>query len=257
MSSFLIAVSLLVVSTTAFADNAILRFSYWTEASPPFVILDGTPEKPVKSGVLKDIAEEIADQLNMQAVFINLPVQRIEQQLSTGEIDIDCITQPAWKKQADDFHWSPVIFQGADRFLVNSSQKHELKAFEDLKGKTLGVYNGYIYAPSISEMIQNGTVQVVKVAGIDHGVKLLSLNRIDALIDFDVLLEYKIASGYQDSFALADLIAERYDLFCAYSKKMKVEASQVDSVIETMVKTGKIKSILKQYHLFSEKNNTF
>ena len=256
MKSLLIAVSLLVASSITCAEESILRFSYWTEASPPFVFLDDAPEKPVKTGVLKDLAEEIATQLKKQAVFINLPVQRIESQLNAGEIDIDCITQPAWKKHPNDYHWSPVIFQGADRLLVKNERKHEFKTFEDLKGKMLGVYNGYIYHSTITNMINQSEIQTVKVSGIDHGVKLLSLDRIDALIDFDALLAHKIASGYQDRLALADLIVEQYDLFCAYSKKMEIDASLVDGVIEAMVKSGKIKNIIDRYNLISGQENS-
>jgi len=249
MKSYLIAVTLMLLSPFIFAEDATLRFSYWQEATPPFVILDETQDKIVKSGVLKELAEQIAAHLNMQVKFINLPVLRIEPQLSAGEVDIDCITRPDWKKHPDNLHWSPVIFQGADRLLVKTARKHEFKVFEDLKGKLLAVYNGYTYHPKITEMINNGEITSVKVSGIDHAVNLLSLDRIDALIDFDVLLENKIASGYQESLALADLIVERYDLYCAYSKKIKIEANLVDSVIKKMVETGEINDMLnRKYH---------
>jgi hypothetical protein len=69
------------------------------------------------------------------------------------------------------------------------------------------------------KMIKEGKINTVKVTGIDHGIKLLQLDRIDDLIDdFDILLEYKIKNEHPESLALTGLYAENYDLFCAYSK---------------------------------------
>lgn len=229
------------------AQDNVLRFSYWTEASPPFVIMDESAEKTPVRGVLKDLAEEISVGLGKEMSLIHLPVQRIELQLNSGDIDIDCITQPAWKNHPEELHWSPVLFQGADRFLVRRESQKAFKSFADLKGKNLGVYNGYVYHQRVMEMIKNGEVQAVKVADIDHAVQLLLLNRIDALIDFDVLLNYKISSGYEDLLALADLIAEEYELFCAYSKHIKVDVGAVDRVIEELAVSGKINEIINRY----------
>jgi hypothetical protein len=108
--------------------------------------------------------------------------------------------------------------EGSDRFLVESSKENALTAFSDLKGKSLGGYNGYFYHPKVMGMMRHGDIIAVKVSGIDHGIKLL-LDRIDVLIDFDILLDYKIKTEYSESLALADLYADSYELFCAYSKK--------------------------------------
>jgi ABC-type amino acid transport substrate-binding protein len=247
MKSLFFSVLLISFAEIAHAGESVLRFSYWTEASPPFVIFSDTPDKTLKKGVLKDLALEIASALNKQAEFVNLPVKRIEPQLLSGEIHIDCITQPAWKMHPDLLHWSPVLFRGADRFLVKRDRKLPLNTFKDLSDKRLGIYNGYTYHPEIMDMIEKGDIQSVKVSGIDHGVTLLSLDRIDALIDFDILLNHKIKSGDHNDLILADLIAEEYDLYCAYSPKMPVEAALVDEVIERLISSGKLNEVLHRY----------
>lgn len=247
MRSTLLCCNLLLFSCFSHAQEKELVFSYWSEASPPFIFLndrqDGVPEK----GIIKDLGLLIAQRLNLVPRFINLPVQRIEQKLRSGELDIDCITNPIWKELPNELNWSPALFGGADRFLVKRSKKASIRKLEDLKGKSLGVYNGYVYHADLMRMIDGGAINAVKVSDIDHGIQLLLLERIDALIDFDVLLNYKIQHGYSDSLALADLYAERYDLYCAYSKKMSIDRVAVDEALLDIISSGQLEDILNRY----------
>ncbi len=247
MPIFFLFVGFLLPLRVFAADEPPLRFSYWAEASPPFVMLDQPTKKIPETGVLKDLADQIALQLGRNTQFINLPVPRIEPFLNSGGIDIDCITQPGWKEHPETMHWSPVLFTGADRFMVKRSEGHQLSRFEDLKGKNLGIYNGYIYHPDITRMIEAGEIKTVKVTDLDHAVQLILLGRIDAMIDFDILLEYKIAAGFEDQLELADLVAETYDLYCAYSKHIGIDPKLVDGVIQSMKEAGTIDTIIKKY----------
>ena len=248
MKSTVLCFCFLFLSFSSSAENKILTFSYWSQAGPPFIFLDKNL-KDIDRGLIKDLAELISDRLKAASPrFVNIPVLRTESQLITGAVDFDCITNPMWKTSPNKYYWSPSIFKGADRFLVKSSKKHDLDTFSDLKGKALGVYNGYTYHPQIMKMIKEGDINAVKVSSIDHGIQLLLLDRIDTLIDFDILLNYKIRNEHSESLALADLIAERYDLFCAYSKHIAFNKAQLDKVFEDLINQGEITNLLKHYN---------
>ncbi len=248
MRSTLLCCNLLLFSCFSHAQEKELVFSYWSEASPPFVLLDDAGSNNVESGIIKDLAKILSDKLQISPPrFVNIPVARTESKLQSGEIDINCITNPIWKETPSKYYWSPVLFTGADRLLVKSSKKNEFLKFEDLKGKSLGIYNGYTYHSEIMKMIENSEINAVKVSGIDHGVQLLLLDRLDALIDFDILLSYKIKKDETDSLALADLYAERYDLYCAYSKKMSIDRVAVDQALLDIISSGQLEDILNRY----------
>ena len=132
--------------------------------------------------------------------------------------------------------------------LAKIRRKNDLNLFADLKGKSLGVYKGYTYHPNIMKMIESGDIDAVKVSDVDHGIKLLLLERIDALIDFDILLDYKIKHEYPESLALAALLAESYDLFCAYSKEISFDKVQLNKVFEDIITRGEVTTLLKQYN---------
>jgi len=222
-----------------------LRFSYWPEATPPFVFVDNGA---VYSGIIKELGDAIGGALNIPVTFINIPTQRTDSQLEEGLIDLSCITNPIWKKAPEAYHWSPSLFKGADRFLVKKQLQHKIKSFSDLKGLTIGIHKWYVYHETIMGMIESGEVNTIKISGIEQGVQLLSLGRIDALIDFQALLQYQIkALNLGNQFALADKYADQYDLHCAYSKKMPVSRDAVDAVINKLISSGKLDAMLSHY----------
>lgn len=249
MKWILLFLILCVPSLNVFAEEKreSLTFSYWSVASPPFVMYSNDTKHDVDSGIIKALSEAISHSLNVNYTLVDLPVQRIEPQLQSGDIDVDCITNPLWKKNPELYYWSPPLFNGSDRFLVKKGREHNATKFNDLVGKRLGIYNGYTYHPEIMEMISSEKLEAIKLSDIDHGIELLLLDRIDALIDFDILLNYKLKTKYSASLALADLVAEKYELFCAYSKKMIIDRTRVDDVLEDLVKDGSINMMLEKY----------
>jgi ABC-type amino acid transport substrate-binding protein len=97
-------------------------------------------------------------------------------------------------------------------------------------------------------MIDNGDVATIKVKGIEHGLQLLKLKRLDALIDFGVLLKYQLREkGLTDQLVLADLPADEFDLHCAYSKKMNISAGDLNLIFTELKKKGELDKILNQY----------
>lgn len=249
MKSCLLILIILLFSWRVLAEgkNEVITFSYWNEASPPFVFSSDRKQEAIKSGLIKELAELIAQQLDATPKFVKLPVQRIEPHLLSGQVDIDCITNPIWKEHPDAYDWSPSMFESADRLLVRRDDAQKISSFEDLKGNILGVYNGYVYHSDIMKMIENGDIEAVKVADIDHGVQLLLLDRIDVLIDFDVLLSYKLQDVHKNSLAFADLVPETYKLHCAYSKKMRFDENDVNKIISDLVSKGDIRRLLNSY----------
>ena len=240
----ILLVFLFSVASVVSAED-VLRFSYWDDAKPPFVI---QREGVVSSGIIKDLADKIAEEFGSSVDFVKLPVGRIEEQLDAGAIDIDCLTSPRWKNTPSLYNWSPVLFKGADRFLAQAEFASKLNAFSDLKGATLGIYNAYVYHPEIMKMIASGEVSTIKVKGVEHGIQLLQLKRLDALIDFGLLLKYQIREkSLGDQLVLAELPADEFDLHCAFSKKMAGSPVRLNAAFDKLIQEGQITQILRRY----------
>lgn len=226
-------------------DNQTINFSYWDQATPPFVL---TENDVIVGGIIKDIGDNIGHFLKRPASYLKLPVSRIEPYLKSGKVDADCVTSPIWKETPKDLLWSPVLFQGSDRFLVKNDTQITIQKFSDLKGKQIGIYNGYVYHPEIMKMIKNKSVTTVKIKDLKKGIELLQLDRIDTLIDFDTLIEYELlAQNLQNKFSLAEKHADDFNLFCAYSKESNVSPAEFNDAVAYLISTGKIKEILSAY----------
>ncbi|GEM_PF-1619371 len=241
----------LLTSTSGFADELGhehlpgITFSYWTDATPPFAIVEGDV---LSGGLIKDIGDAIANKLKLTPHYLDLPVARIELHLKEGYVDADCITNRKWKTSPDNYYWSQTLFKGSDRLLVRKGTDFSIDEFKDLEGKRLGVYNGYVYHAAIMDMIADGKVQAVKVNSVEKGVLLLKLGRLDALIDFGVLLSFQMKTADPESeLVFAPLIADEYELSCAYSKTSSVAKEDFDRALSELIKEGYITKILAKY----------
>lgn len=222
-----------------------LVFSYWTEASAPFAMYRGNR---LEQGIIKDLGHAMAKYLGREVKFSLLPSKRIEPYLINGDIDFDCITNPMWKERPDAYRWSPSLFDGADRFLVRHGESNDITDFKNLKGRILGIYQGYVYHPTIMKMIETKQVATVKVSDIDKGLQLLKLKRIDALIDFGVVLSHQLkAQNLHDSLTLATLPADTFKLHCAYSHKVDIDYTTIDNAFRALISDGQLRHILNKY----------
>ncbi len=221
-----------------------LVFSYWTDATPPFAIVE---KQTIVDGIIKNIGDEIGERIDYPVSFRRIPVARIEQSLVSGDIHVDCITSPIWKENAEAYGWSPVLFKGADRFLIRKNTK-DVVHFSDIKGRQVGIYNGYTYHPVITEMFAKNEAQDVQVRGIKNGTDMVVLGRLDTLIDFGTILKYHIKQHPQGHLlTLASKHADDYNLQCAYSQKMPIPQDTVNNAIQHMLADGTMRQILKQY----------
>ncbi|MDX1693898.1 MAG: transporter substrate-binding domain-containing protein [Ketobacteraceae bacterium] len=226
-------------------SNKKLVLAYWDNATPPFAILENGE---LKAGIIYDIGQNLAKRLNVRVEYKLVPTKRIERELLSGGIDLDCITSPIWKENPDAYLWSPVLFTGADRFLLQKQSDITISSVADLKGLRVGVYPGYTYHDDVMKMLNSGAAHRVPVKGVDHGIKLLLAGRIDTLIDFGVLLRHKIKTqGLYDQLVLADAPADEFELRCACSPKARINRDMLSRQLQAMVNDSTIARILARY----------
>lgn len=241
----LVFTTLALLLSTALNAEDTLKFSYWTKAHPPFVFRDGNQ---LSGGIIKDLGDALASSLGRTAAYVELPSKRIEPYLISGKLDIDCITNPIWKDTPDAFRWSPVLFDGADRFLVRSGKENDIQDLYDLRGKILGIYQGYVYSEALTQMIDSKEVATTQVSDVEKGIYLLGLKRIDALVEFGVILDYHLKNMTKaDEFSIANLPADQYKLHCAYSHKINADYQDIDNAFRTMIDSGTVTQILNKY----------
>ena len=97
-------------------------------------------------------------------------------------------------------------------------------------------------------MIESGKIKTVKVDSVEKGILLLKLKRLDALIDFGVILRYQMKTADEEKeLRLAELLADEYELSCAYSRKSSIAVAELDKAISELIDEGFVDEILKKY----------
>lgn len=234
----------LLAGPVALADEALVM-AYWTNATPPFALREGDK---LTGGIIRDLGDELAGRMNVDIRYQLLPTKRIERQLQAGTVHLDCVTSPIWKEAPDKLGWSPLLFHGADRFLVNRDKALHIKSFTDLEGLSVGVYSDYVYHPAIMALFESGKTKRIDLNDIDHGIKLLLANRIDTMIDFGVLLSYQLdRQNLSGKLRLAEKHADDFELRCAYSPKLADKQVIIDKHLQEMVDDGAVARILADY----------
>lgn len=242
----LVSVMLLLATLTSYSASAEeLRFSYWNEATDPWVSQDvSAPHK----GILLDLGALIAKHLGADAQFLKLPVARIQPWLLDGKIDLDCVANPAWREQPDLYHWTPVLFRDFDGLLVRKGQAATIRELKDLIGKKVAIYHHYTYLKEFRQLMASGQIEAVNMVDLETGMQLLRLGRVDAVVEFGIVLKYRLRdSKLASEFELAQGRLEDFDLQCAYAKNQLIKPEKINDSIRQLVESGAIETMLGKY----------
>lgn len=240
----LLAAVWLALAGVVNAETEII-FSYWHESGPPFVV---EKDNVLTGGIVKDIGDRVAKELNLQPKYILIPTKRVEIRLAEGGIHVACMSNPQWFENGDLYDWSEALFGATDNFIVKAGNENSIMEWDDLDGKRIGVYVNYVYHPNVMKKFAEKKTVPVKVSGFEAALNLLSHNRLDAVIDFGIIARsYLKENNLQDEFKFAQKAADEFELYCAISKKSPHDAEGIRSAIKKIVDRGDIDKVLENY----------
>ena len=238
----LLSVSTLFAATIVSAEILIVAFgSYHAE---PYAFVKG---KQLVGGVIKDVMDELGKELGIEVDYKSTPKKRIEDALGSGKMHVAAISNPAWVKDSEQYHWSIPLFQESSRFLVSAKLAFPITTFEDLHGKRLGTILGYYY-PELMEKFESKAILRDDAIRIETNFKRLQAGRIDALIDSDILIAYHLKkhNAYQQ-FVIAEKVVSTHDIQSAVSKQTPISIDRINTTLQEMKDSGKITEILEKY----------
>jgi len=243
LSKFVLCV--LFCLSAPIAASQELIFTYWLEALEPFAI---RYDHKLTGGMVKDIGDELAARMKLEPKYIELPTKRVAIMVAEGDAHISCLTNPKWEEKPESYHWSPVLFEGSDNFLVRLDQEDSIKTIDDLKGKHVGTYNGYVYSEEITALFNKGEAEPVQIGNLETGFRLVTMGRLDTVIDFGSIIEYEIKKRNLDQqLTIAPVDADVFDFYCSYSLKIPYDAEVLDAHILQMKQEGFFEKVQNKY----------
>ncbi|MDR1568458.1 MAG: transporter substrate-binding domain-containing protein [Streptococcaceae bacterium] len=221
---------------------------------PPFefqILKDG---KNQIIGADIDMAQKIADKLNLKLEIQNTDFNTVLTSLQAGKSDIAISGISAQPERRKTFDFSETYYESVNKVVIKKSEAAKLKTIASLKGKQVGAQKGSIQESIVTDQLKSS--DLISIAKIPTLVNELKNGKISGLV-----LEEPIAKAYVNNnpdLVIAD-IALKSSTDDAYaialpknSGKLKVE---IDAVIKELKASGAIdKAIQKNFEIANNQN---
>lgn len=201
--------------------------------------LRGDPQHP---GMHIEIMNALAQQAEL-AVSINSAVYvRLALGLKDGSADlvvgVDGPELETLAQKVTPFH--------SFKFVVLTRKAAGISQVSQLRGRLLGVARGAFYDESINN---DDAIQKFPMADPFQGVRMLALDRLDAVISSDYLLSYALRQTGIDraSFAPPFVVNEKNYSLYARRELPEEQLRTLRRAMEQLHKSGRLAAILKHY----------
>lgn len=241
-----LALYLCTLSQAALAV-ALLRLTIAESDGPPIALLEN---KRLVGGLIKDIGDALARELNTQAEYNVVPRGRVEHMIEQGKSHITCNTNPKWYAPAysTPLEWTKEIYPQVER-LVSLDTMPDIRTIDDLKGKKISTTYGYSYPPAISQLwyTQQATQKPeLRMALMMNAVRR-KLTEIAIVSELEFAYWSKQHPSLATSFKTHPLVISTMPTVCAVSKNSAYSATQLNQAIDRLKINGELNAILKRY----------
>jgi polar amino acid transport system substrate-binding protein len=241
LTKSLVGILLATFAATAIgAQTLVVGFNEGN--AEPYAFISGNT---MTGGIIKDIGDAVARELNIKVEYKISTPNRIKVEVKDGTIHVLPIFNPAWTPSPNDFNWTSVLFPETNIFVTSKARPLAIKGFDDLKGKRIGTIQGYYY-PTLDPYFKKGDMVRDDAGSLQQNFDKLKAGRIDALIDSNVILSYKLKSLGAD-FQASTFVAASQDIYFGLSKTLPVDGAKLLAAFEKIKKSGELDSILKKY----------
>lgn len=154
------------------AEAAAIRFCF-NQWSPYATVRNGEVV-----GISVEILREAAKQAGLVAVFTELPWNRCLKSVSDGEMD--AVLDAAAR---DNFLQGPTsVTRYSNTFWVREGDDAVSFTLAVLRGRDLGLVDGYVYPPSLLSLIEKAGTGIEYSIDDANNIRKLAFGRVDAII---------------------------------------------------------------------------
>lgn len=226
---------MLIMSTLTFAKG---KLYVGTNAEfPPFEYLD----KGEVVGFDIDLVKAIGKKLDMEIVIKDMAFDGLIPALETNKIDIVIAGMTASDERKMAVNFSNPYYT-ANQVIILNDNNSDIKTFDDLNGKLVGVMLGFTGDVVVSEMKD---VKSKKYNASYAAIMELQNNKIDAVVlDSETALNYvKNNKGLK----LAETSGEPEEYAIAISKKNSELLNKINTALDELKKDGTYETLLKKH----------
>lgn len=201
----------------------------------------------LSGGILKELTEQLGQQLNIDIQFMVLPRKRLQQQLLQGQLHLLPHANPAWLPNADQFLWSKPWLYDEDILVASSAAPVTVQRIDQLHGLRIGTILGYHY-PELEFFFEHQLLLRDDAHDLKQNFQRLAAGRIDLLVDSRVMIDYQLHHQLDASqFQVTGLVAATNHRYLALSRTAPVTIKQLNNALAKLQRENRIEQLLENY----------
>ncbi|MBU2712472.1 substrate-binding periplasmic protein [Zooshikella harenae] len=210
---------------------------------PPIDIMQ---DDTLVGGIVFDIGTTIAHKAGFIAAFQLLPTKRAEVWLAENKIHMLCLYNRHWLEKPERFIWGPDLTHYQEYFILNK-EAPDIKSYEQLQGMTIAARLGYYYSPQLEDLFKKEYSVRLNRQDTDSLYRLLTLKRVDALIDNTWSYYYRQKNNPNFTLRLASLRDANYPVTCLCSEQSSEISKTLVQSMNNLLNQGKIRQLMAKY----------
>ncbi|NDV28727.1 ABC transporter substrate-binding protein [Desulfovibrio sp. JC010] len=220
-----------------------LRVMVHSGSFPPYYFAEGDS----RTGIVKDVFNAFAKETGDTIEYVRCPFNRSQRKFDEGEIDIEPMSNPVWRKSSKVLGVYSKPFAVSDSIVLFDAQAAvPLDSPDELIGKTIGGVRGYYY-PVFSPYFKDGRVKLHILENENKLIQLLLAGRLDqALMNKDFALFQIKDQKLGDRFVVSRPY-DSLDMMIRFHPHKKGAVPRFNRAIDKLLKDGTIEKIYDRY----------
>jgi polar amino acid transport system substrate-binding protein len=147
------------------------------EANPPFMYKDDTGKA---AGLYPEMAKVIFEKIGSEVNVLPYPWKRVLQLSEAGEVGVIGIYKN--DKRLEIYDYSEALFDDKIMVYTKADTTFAFAGTADLKGKKVGVINGWSYGSDFDQLKESGELTAEGTSADELNFKKLNAGRLDCLL---------------------------------------------------------------------------
>lgn len=224
-----------------------LRMAQVDTENYPLLVLDASGQ--ATGGLLKDLGDELAEQLGTTAQHLTFSRKRLEDSVESGAADIGCYLSPRWSdRYSKNGLWTIATFPQIERVVVAVDKPMPKTVPGDFARKTVALMLGYHYA-RIQPLFDQKRATRQDFTRVDQLFRAVDKGQADVLISSEPEI-----LGYLDAhLAMRSRFKVSEDNFtvvktqCLVSPKSPWHLAKINVALQKMLDDGSLERLAKRY----------
>ncbi|MDR3258541.1 MAG: basic amino acid ABC transporter substrate-binding protein [Fusobacteriaceae bacterium] len=194
-----------------------------------------------------DLINEISKIIGKECEIKNIAFDGLLPALQSKKLDIIIAGMTATDERKKFVNFSDTYYLAQQMIVLNSDAKTNIKTFDDLPGKSVGVILGYTGDVAVSEI---KGVNVTRFNGTGAAIMALKSQKVDAVVlDSEPATQY---ASQNKELVVIETDAAKEEYAIAFRKEDTQLLEEVNKALKILKENGKYQELLKKYNLIKE-----